>query len=468
MQVLEQYVFKTTPWDHQRQAFQFALDCGSQCMLAMDMRTGKTKVAIDLIMNRNHKKILIAGPLSIMDVWPDEFEIHGDDRPMVILALKKGSVLKRTKQAWQMMEDTKDTDITKVIIVNYECLRSSPFAEWTLGQRWDIVICDESHRIGKYGSLISKHLFQLGKRSEYKLCLTGTPMHNSPLDVFGQYRFLDVDIFGRWWTPFRAQYAILGGESGKEIWGFKNLEELNKKFYSIAFRVKRTDVMDLPKQMHEIRKFDLEPETRKIYNEFEKEFIVEVNDGTIRASNALVKLLRLQQITGGFASLEHDGKYFEIKTTMIGSEKYKELCHIFEDLDKDIPIVVFAKFTKDIENICKAARSDGRRDFEYSGKRKEKVEWENCTSGGVIAIQIKAGGESIDLTKSHYCVYYSTGFDLGAYEQSLPRLHSSKQKHNVTYIHLIARKTIDEKVYWAMKKGQKIIDSVLEGYAKGA
>ena len=55
---------------------------------------------------------------------------------------------------------------------------------------------DESHRAKAAGSKVSKFLALLGKRVHYKMCLSGTPMANSPLDVYGQYRFLDSSIFG--------------------------------------------------------------------------------------------------------------------------------------------------------------------------------------------------------------------------------------------------------------------------------
>ena len=79
----------------------------------------------------------------------------------------------------------------------------------------------------------------------------------------------------------------------------------------------------------------------------------------------------------------------------------------------------------------------------------------------MLAVQIQAGGLGLDLTKARYCVYYSPGFGLGEYLQSMARLHRPGQTRPVQYIHLIAAGTVDELVVRALDRKEDLIDRVL-------
>src|SRR5699024_4796093 len=102
------------------------------------------------------------------------------------------------------------------------------------------------------GSKVSKYLAMLGRRVRYKMCLSGTAMANSPLDVYGQYRFLDPTIFGTNHYYFLQRYAILGGPERRFVVGYKNQKELKEKFQSIAYSCRMSDVasrLKLPKYL---------------------------------------------------------------------------------------------------------------------------------------------------------------------------------------------------------------------------
>ena len=76
-------------------------------------------------------------------------------------------------------------------------------------------------------------------------------------------------------------------------------------------------------------------------------------------------------------------------------------------------------------------------------------------------VGVGAGGVGVDLSRSAYCVYYSLGFSLGDYEQSLARLHRPGQNRSVSYLHLTAKNTVDEKVYDALQKRADVIEEIL-------
>ena len=175
---------------------------------------------------------------------------------------------------------------------------------------------------------------------------------------------------------------------------------------------------------------ELGPKARKLYRTLERDFIVYLEEGRITAVNVLSQLVRLQQMTSGYA-------------------------HTEDDLD----VVVFARFTHDLEVVHRVARRLGRPSYEISGARKELSLWNEV--GGVLAVQIQSGGLGIDLTKARYAIYYSLGFSLGDYLQSRARLHRHGQERPVEIIHLVAAHTVDEKVMAALAAREQVVESIM-------
>ena len=78
-----------------------------------------------------------------------------------------------------------------------------------------------------------------------------------------------------------------------------------------------------------------------------------------------------------------------------------------------------------------------------------------------MGVQLQAGGVGVDLSAAAYAIYYSTGFSLGDYQQSLSRLHRPGQKRAVTYINLICEDTIDSQVYASLEHKRDVIETIL-------
>jgi SNF2 family DNA or RNA helicase len=73
----------------------------------------------------------------------------------------------------------------------------------------------------------------------------------------------------------------------------------------------------------------------------------------------------------------------------------------------------------------------------------------------------QTGGYGITLTAASTVIYYSNGYDLEKRLQSEDRAHRIGQKKSVTYIDLIAEKTVDEKIVKALRKKINIASEVL-------
>jgi SNF2 family DNA or RNA helicase len=325
-----------------------------------------------------------------------------------------------------------------------------------------LVICDESHRIKKPSGKASVFCGRLRTRSRYRLALTGTPMPHSPLDIYGQFRFLDNRILGNSYHAFKQRFAVMGGFQQKQVVAYRNLEELEALMRTITFRVGK-DVLDLPPETHVTYHCDLTPDGARAYKALEKDFVAEVKEGLITAANAMVKLLRLQQITGGTVKTDDD------RFVQIDQSKQSLLADTLEDIGTDRadgfeasgePVVVFCRFHSDLDAVHAAAASLGFTSMELSGRRDDLKEWQ-AGKAQVLAVQISAGGVGVDLTRARYNIYYSLSYSLGEYDQSLSRVHRPGQTRPVTHIHLVARGTVDEKVIRALEARAEVIESIL-------
>jgi len=81
-----------------------------------------------------------------------------------------------------------------------------------------------------------------------------------------------------------------------------------------------------------------------------------------------------------------------------------------------------------------------------------------------LAVQIRTGAQSVDLTRARYAVYYSFGLSLGDYQQSLKRIHRVGQNRSVVYVHLLMQYTIDERKMKYFEQRSDVIQGLLEEY----
>jgi SNF2 family DNA or RNA helicase len=465
---LEDLPTTTSAWSHQRQAYHFAVGQPA-AMLAMDMGTGKSLTAIGLAEGWQVTTMLVLCPTSVRDVWAREFRKHAT-RPWRVVAPRKGTIAKRTAEMRAVIESA--TPAAPVcIVINYEAAWREPFASWALGRSWDVAVCDESHRIKAPGGKASLFAQKLGHRAARKLALSGTPLAHGPLDLYGQFRFLDEGIFGTSFARFRTRYAVMGGYGGYQVQGYQREDELAERMSRLAYQCKAEDVLDLPGERDETRTCVLDKATKATYDQLWGDYFAEVGDGIVTADNALTRLLRIQQVTSGHlpvTTIDADGAE-HVDVVTLGTEKRD----LLEDYLRDIParadapgadpVVIFCRFTHDLRNVREVAAKLGRTYGELSGQTKTALADDATMAPGldVVGVQISSGGVGIDLTAARYGVYYSLGFSLTDYLQSRARLHRPGQERSVLYTHLVAEGTIDATVYKALADRQNVIEAVL-------
>lgn len=421
------------------------------------------------------KKVLVVAPSSVVGVWPKELTEMATF-PFSTAALVGGR--SKRLEALRNLDQNAGTNDLKVAVINYEALRSDDYFQAISDWDPDLIVADESQRIKTHDAAQSKAMHKLGDKARYKLILSGTPVQNSAIDIYSQYRFLDSSVFGTNFYAFRNKYAIMGGFNKKQIVGYRDMDELIRKEHSVAYRVTKAEALDLPDQTFENRYVRLDSFDQALYDKLKRESYAELESGeSVTATTVLTKLLRLQQLTGGFlrkddsAELEH-----------LNSVKLNALMEIVEDLrDAGQKVVIFARFTAEIDLITDALKKagircgviDGRTPMEHKvdplgreiQSRSEIVrDFQINPDTMAFVAQINTAGLGITLHAASVAVYYSMDFNYGAYEQSTGRIHRIGQKNRCTYIHLIAENTVDEKVLQAIRNKDDLAKGIVDNW----
>lgn len=453
-------------WQNQEEAMQFALQHNA-VMLDLDMGCGKTRVAIDTVHERKDSfRALVVCPKAVVPVWRENLEKFAPPG-WSCWDEQKGTIATKTEHLKQFLSDhLRNPSTHQFVVVNYDCVWRKPMGDLLLKAGFSTVILDESHRAKAAGSKVSKYLAMLGKRVKYRMCLSGTPMANSPLDVYGQYRFLDPSIFGTNHFEFLSRYAVMGGPERRFVVGYKNQKELNEKFQSIAYTCRMSDIADrlkLPEQLPVTKlEVTLPAKDYKLSKELAKDFIAECNEGgAVVVSNVLSKMLRMQQIASGYCVVQ-DGPAGEKRTQELNTAKADALEDLLSDISPEASVAVFCVFVHDLDTVAGVAVKAKRRAFELSGRTNQLNDWKK-NPGGVIAVQIQAGSEGVDMTNANHAVYFSLPHSLAQYNQSKARLYRPGQTRPVHFCHLIAEGTIDEAMYKSLQRKQDVIGAIKNG-----
>ena len=180
------------------------------------------------------------------------------------------------------------------------------------------------------------------------------------------------------------------------------------------------------------------------------------------APHVLTQLMRLHQITCGHLKND-DETITEIKNNRINS--------LLEVLDEtEGKAIIWANYVYDINQIVKAIGKKYGEDsiVQYYGavpadvRQKNIEKFQDSKSPARFFVgNPQTGGYGITLTAANNVIYYSNGYDLEKRLQSEDRAHRIGQKKAVTYVDLIAPKTVDEKIRKALRKKINIATEVM-------
>lgn len=463
---LEPYpdILQTPLWDHQRSAIGRVLQHNG-FMLYHGVGAGKTLSAIAAAAHRGNQKILIFAPKRVIGNeqrgWVKQINDHTGGYLTPVIARRKNSETLAV-MVGRIRNELLSVEPPYAVLTNYETVnKAGEMRQWLLAAGWDLLIFDEVHRIKDPGGSTSQWIARLARKVPYRIGLTGTLMPNNPLDVYGPFRALDPSVFGTSFAAFRARFAITHPQFKNMVLDWPNKAEMNRLIYTITDHVKTNEVVDLPeKPPVETIPVTLSKKAFKHYMDLEELFYswIQETGEEISLANVLVKLLRLQQLTGGYLHTD-DGR-----AVRVDSSKKKALLDFLLDLPRDEKVVVFARFHQDLDQIREVCEDDRikRRYGEISGRvGEEDYDAWIRDEKDLMGIQIQAGGEGLDeLKTARIMIFWSPDFSLGRYEQAQGRLYRPGQNRNVLEYHLVAEGTVDEDVVEALKNKRRVVEEV--------
>jgi len=466
------YKFKTKPYAHQLTALEKSWNKETYAYF-MEMGTGKTKVLIDnLAMLYDKGKVdgaLIVAPKGVIGTWyKQEIPNHLPDHIENVSVMWQSLITKKQKDSLDCLFKLEEK--LHILIMNVEALSTSKgteFAARFLNSHKTLMAIDESTTIKNSSAKRTKNILALSKYAKYRRIMTGSPVTKNPLDLYSQCEFLSPWLLNfQSFYAFRNRYAEMKtiharGRSIQVVHKFQNIGELSDKLKNFSYRVLKEDCLDLPDKIYIKRNVALTSEQLKLYQQMKTMALAILNGKQVTSVTVLTQLMRLHQITCGHFTAD-DGT-----TQLVKNNRITELMDVLEEVEGKA--IIWANYQHDITNIIKAVVEEYGEEsiVDYYGltpqeDRQENIQrFQNDPKCRFLIGTPQTGGYGITLTAANTVIYYSNGYDLEKRLQSEDRAHRIGQKKSVTYVDLIAEKTVDEKIVKALRKKINIASEVL-------
>lgn len=458
----------------------------SEYALFAEVGAGKTCAMVNMLRVKYYKhgrmlRTLIISPLVTLYNWKNEIKLHSTVNDKDILVLDSAS--KRIKQAQTHLYNqlSGKYDVPKIVVINYESVMNAQFFDILKSWQPEVVILDEMHYIKNHKSKRSKKILDIGDSATYRFGMTGTPILNTPMDIYNQYRFLDRgDTFGRNFFVFRNRYFQDTNARWQAKQGYfpkfeaipEMFTELTDLIYRKAVRVTKEQCLDLPPLIKKKVIVPMNAAQMKAYKEMKDQFITYVHNElktktkAAIATTALTKALRLQQIISGFIT-DEDGneQCFEDVPRM------SVLKELLTELVPQHKVIVWCSFKNNYPRIGKICDELGvgcayiTGEQSLADKQEAMDRLKSDDKCRVIIANRRAGGIGINLIEAAYSIVYSRNFSLGEEIQSEARNYrgGSQIHERVVKIDICCPDSIDELVIEALAGKQEVSDKIIDG-----
>ena len=468
------YKFKTEPYEHQKDALKKCWNKEAFAIFA-EMGTGKTKIALDnacILYNKGKiDRLLVVAPKGTYMNWVDqEIPTHVPDYIEKNVLAWKPNITDKYEQQLKDIRDSNDYKF-KIFVMNVESLSTKKgiyYAKLFLTGK-SMMIVDESTTIKNPKAKRTKSILSLSREAKYRRILTGSPVTQSPMDLWAQMDFLDPEILGQQsFYAFRTRYAVIitanaagGTHKYQKIVKFKNLAQLGQLVSPHSYRILKKDCLDLPEKTFTRREIDLTDEQKKAYSEMKANAMTILKGESLTAVNVLTQLMRLHQITCGH--MKTDGG----DTLNLKNNRLDELMQILAETSGKA--IIWANYIHDILNIEAAIKKEyGPTSYcTYYGATKAEdrqrciYDFQNKMNDCRFFIgNTQTGGYGITLTAASTVIYYSNNYDLEKRIQSEDRAHRIGQKNPVLYIDLVSKGTVDEKIIKSLRNKVNIAKEI--------
>lgn len=481
MNIPEDFKFKTSPFKHQIEGIEYGLN-HDKWLLADQMGLGKSKQVINIADIREVKHCLIICCVNGLKWnWLNEVHKHSQEKGYILgqYQSKAGIVIKGNPQR---LEDLDHIDkLPRFIITNIETLQYRvptgekvekvikgriklvdkyryPITEklqslCDLGQI-DMIAVDEFHLVKNDNTEQAKQLLKI--HSPIQIAITGTPVENSPLDVYMSLRWLGY--YEGSFMKFKYRYCTLGGYEGKEVLGYKHLDEITCILDKMMLRRLKKDTLDLPEKIFVDEYIEMSSKQMMIYKGEKRELVKNI-DKIKKSANPLTEFLRARQATGYTGILSN---------TIKVSAKFDRLYEIVRDAAKDNrKVVIFSNWTQ----IVNPAYERLSRKFKgvmivgetnEEDRIKNKDQFQNNPEIEFIIGTIGAMGYGYDLFSGSIVIFLDEPSNTEKKNQAIDRCHRIGQNNNITIYTFMCRGTVDERIHHLVETRGEISNILID------
>ena len=477
------FVFTTKPYKHQMEGVIYGLEHES-FLLGDDQGLGKTKEIIDIAMCRKQTDgikhcLIICGINGNKYNWSDEVKIHSKEDSWILgTRFTKRPPIKMIEGSTKdKLEDLNNIPCQFFWITNIETLRGGSFKE-KQGKRTVIrfpiaekiqelcdkgiigmIAFDEAHKAKNPDSQQGKALLSIDCKGP-KIPMSGTFVLNNPLDLYLPLRWAGFETHS--FYAYKQHYCKMGGFGGKEIVGYKNLDELRSMVSKVMLRRVKGDVLDLPPKVHTIEWVDAYPEQKSLYKDVRDQVRDNIDKVKVHP-DPLSEMLRLRQVTGYPGILS---------STVTKSAKMDRVEELVEDEvsvgGKAIIFSNWSEMTNVIRNKLKKYNPAYITGEVGSVQRmEEKDRFQNDPNCKVMIGTIGALGTGFTLTAAQLVIFVDEPWNRGIKDQAEDRAHRIGTRGTVRIVTILTRDTVDEGVYNLVQKKGKMADLLVDGKVDG-
>jgi hypothetical protein len=482
---LDQFPYRHPPFKHQRDVFEKTATKPAWAYF-MEMGTGKSKILTDtfsfLFLNGEIDTVVIMAKKGEYANWIyDQLPTHvpeGVDWEGYLFATAKFKTSAGKREFDRIF--SKSFQGLRVFVINVESLiTDSGFQAlkqvYANSAKGVFLGIDESTCVKHHDSKRSKQAYLWASKSKYRRIMTGTPVTQSPLDLWGQCMALGRGLLGHGsFFSFRGEYAemetmYLGPRAIKKITGFRNLDKLGRVVDSFSSQILKKDCLDLPDKIYTKRVIPLSKAQEKLYNQLRDEAMIDHEGVELEVTHVLTQIVKLHQISCGQLKTE-DGKYHSIE-----NDRLPALVELLEDYNGKA--IIWANYRQTLTDVVDklkevfgeeavAAYYGGVSDADRVSAVKRFQDPDDPLRFFVANPQ--SAGYGLTLTRARLVVYYSNGYNLEHRLQSEDRAHRIGQTENVTYVDFVSPGTVDERILKVLREKKNLADEVMRNKDLGA
>ena len=477
------FVFTTKPYKHQMEGVIYGLEHES-FLLGDDQGLGKTKEIIDIAMCRKQTDglkhcLIICGINGNKYNWADEVKIHSREDSWILgTRFTKRPPIKMIEGSTKdKMEDLNNIPHQFFWITNIETLRGGSFKE-KQGKRTitrfpiaekiqelcdrgiiGMIAFDEAHKAKNPDSQQGRALLSIDCKGP-KIPMSGTFVLNNPLDLYLPLKWAGFETHS--FYAYKQHYCTMGGFGGKEIVGYKNLDELRSMVSKVMLRRVKGDVLDLPPKVHTIEWVDAYPEQKALYKDVRDQVRDNIDKVKVHP-DPLSEMLRLRQVTG------YPGILSSTVTKSAKMDRMEEL--VEEEVLVGGKAIIFSNWsemTNVIRNKLKKYNPAYITGEVGSVQRmEEKDRFQNDPDCKVMIGTIGALGTGFTLTAAQLVIFVDEPWNRGIKDQAEDRAHRIGTRGTVRIVTILTRDTVDEGVYNLVQKKGKMADLLVDGKVDG-